>query len=312
MLTELKRCNSIGNIDGLLFLISIIAGKEKISRHEISNRCALENGVSINCPGAIAFLQYLGLVSVELDSVASTDKMDSISRENRDGIVQAIVTICISKLTEDGIFDSEVTGFDAEKGHLTIKRSAFPLAYAAIRNFLINAGALDNEENGEIGISGEYENDWTSQLRSRRKTFTLEQLLKQKEEQSQRGLEAEEFVLSLEKKRLPSKANRIKRISDFDVSAGYDIVSFADEDSNHYDRFMEVKCYLGSPRFFWSENEIDVAKIKGKNYILCIVDYEKMHEPGYEPEYIEAPYDVIFEGDTWMVNPSSYRVQKVE
>ena len=66
MLIELKRCNSIGNINGLLFLISIIAGKEKISKVEIRNRCALENGISVNCPGAVAFLEYLCLVEVVL------------------------------------------------------------------------------------------------------------------------------------------------------------------------------------------------------------------------------------------------------
>ena len=60
------------------------------------------------------------------------------------------------------------------------------------------AGALDKEENGEICVAGNYESDWTEQLRNRRKKFTLEQLLEQQEEQSRRGLEAEEFVLGLE------------------------------------------------------------------------------------------------------------------
>ena len=64
-------------------------------------------------------------------------------------------------------------------------------------------GVLDKEENGEICVAGDYESDWTEQLRNRRKKFTLEQLLKQQEDQSKRGLEAEEFVLELERKRLP-------------------------------------------------------------------------------------------------------------
>ena len=59
MLTELKRCNSIGNIDGVLFLVSIISGRDKISRDEIRNRCSLENNIMVNCPGAIAFFEYI-------------------------------------------------------------------------------------------------------------------------------------------------------------------------------------------------------------------------------------------------------------
>ena len=69
MLTELKRCNSIGNIDGILFLISILAGKDKISRDEIRNRCALENNIIVNCPGAVAFFEYLRLVDTTTDTV---------------------------------------------------------------------------------------------------------------------------------------------------------------------------------------------------------------------------------------------------
>ena len=115
----------------------------------------------------------------------------------------------IDKLVEDGILITMRQG-STGKGHMTIKRSAFPLAYAAVRNFLISAGVLDKEENGEICVSGSYENDWTAKLHTRRRKFTLEQLRKQQEEQSKRGLEAEEFALKLEKLRLPSKAMKIK------------------------------------------------------------------------------------------------------
>ena len=310
MLIELKRCNSIGNINGLLFLISIIAGKDKISRDEIRNRCALENGVTVNCPGAVAFLEYLRLVEALPDAVVPTDELNSLRDIQGDKIIKRLVALSINRLIEDGIFDKDATGFDAEKGRLTIKRSAFPLAYAAIRNFLTTAGALDKEENGAISVSDDYESDWTSQLGKRREKFSLEQLLKRQEEQSKRGLEAEEFVLFLEKQRNPDLAHRIKRISDFDVAAGYDIISYENANSKGYDRFIEVKSYIGSPHFFWSENECDVAKIKGNKYILCLVDYSRMHEPGYTPEYIRNPYENILEGDQWLVNTASYRIQK--
>ena len=311
MLIELKRCNSVGNTNGLLFLISIVAGKEKITMVEIRNRCALENGVSVNCPGAVAFLEYLCLIETDMELVKPTVSLNEMSGLNGEEKINRLVTLSINRLVEDGIFDTDATGFNSEKGHLTIKRSAFPLEYAVIRNFLISADALEKEENGEICVSGSYENDWTTKLRSRRKKFTLEQLIKQQEEQSKRGLAAEEFVLKFEKYRLPVKAGKIKRISDFDVSAGYDIVSYESESSNQYDRFIEVKCYIGSPHFFWSENESDVARIKGQKYVLCLVDYERIEESGYIPNFITNPYEVIFDDEQWMVNPSSYRVQKI-
>ena len=311
MLTELKRCNSIGNVDGILFLVSIMAGKERISRDEIRNRCALENSITVNCPGAVAFFEYLRLVDTTSDVVMPLPELDTLAAKSNGEVIEQLAAMSIKRLVEEGIFDKDATGFDAEKGHLTIKRSAFPLAYAAVRNFLTMAGALDKEENGEICVAGNYESDWTEQLRNRRKKFTLEQLLKQQEDQSRRGLEAEEFVLGLEKKRLPGLAQKIKRISDFDVAAGYDIVSYENNGSEQYDRFIEVKCYMGSPHFFWSENESDVARIKADKYILCLVDYLRMGDPGYQPEFIRNPYETIFDSDEWLVNASSFRIQKI-
>lgn len=311
MLTELKRCNSIGNIDGLLFLLSVLEGKDKVSRTEINNRCSRENGIVVNCPGAIAFLAYLKLVDVMDNVIIPTEEMMQLSGKNKEDIINIIIKLCLSNMVEDGIFSQESLGFDTDKGHLSIKRSAFPLEYAAIRNFLTVAGALEKEHNGEICVTDSYENIFAKDLKSYRQRLTLEELLKQKEEQSQRGLEAEEFVLELERNRLPLKAYKIKRISDFDVAAGYDIVSYDSNESMKYDRFIEVKCYLGKPHFYWSENECDTARQKGSKYILCLVDYTRIKEPGYTPQYIRNPYDDIFTNENWLVNAASYKIQEI-
>nr|WP_288702789.1 DUF3883 domain-containing protein [uncultured Dorea sp.] len=311
MLTELKRCNSIGNIDGLLFLLSVLEGKDKVSRTEINNRCSRENGIVVNCPGAIAFLAYLKLVDVMDNVIIPTEEMMQLSGKNKEDIINIIIKLCLSNMVEDGIFSQESLGFDTDKGHLSIKRSAFPLEYAAIRNFLTVAGALEKEHNGEICVTDSYENIFAKDLKSYRQKLTLEELLKQKEEQSQRGLEAEEFVLELERNRLPLKAYKIKRISDFDVAAGYDIVSYDSNESMKYDRFIEVKCYLGKPHFYWSENECDTARQKGSKYILCLVDYTRIKEPGYTPQYIRNPYDDIFTNENWLVNAASYKIQEI-
>lgn len=310
MLIELKRCNSIGNTDGVMFLVSMLSGKERVGYGELVNRCALEKGISIHCDGAIAFLQYLGYVEREDVYVIPTEKFRNLPGDKA-LIINEFIKDCIGILVEEGIFDSDATSFDPEKGHLSIRRSAFPLAYAAIRNFLTVAGALEKEDNGEICVNEDYEVDFSSKLRSRKDKFTIEQLRQRQEEQNKRGLEAEMFVLQLERDRIPQKAYKIKRVSDFDVSAGYDIVSFKDSESTIYDRFIEVKCYLGDPHFYWSENEVDVARLKGDRYILCLVDYERMTEDGYKPEYITNPSEIIFSDDGWLVNTASYKVQKV-
>ena len=311
MLIELKRCNSIGNIDGLLFLISIIFGKSKVSRFEINNRCAMESGITINCSGASAFLEYINLVKVTEKYVIPTDSINKVVEKGQDEIINEVIKLCLNKLIEEGVFAQDTLLFDLEKGHLSIKRSAFPLAYAAVRNFLTIAGVFEKEKNGKIGVTDYCEFFFVKYFKEHRKKFTIEQLLKRQEEQSKMGLEAEEFILGLERSRLPEKAHKIKRISDFDVAAGYDIVSYEAVDSDKYDRFIEVKCYCGKTHFYWSDNECDVAKKKGDKYILCLVDYNRISEPGYQPHYIKNPYNIVFSDDNWLVSTASYKVQKI-
>lgn len=311
MQAELKRCNSIGNLSGILFLVGMLSGREKITVSEVTNRCALENGIVINSKGAIAFLNYLGYVDCCDDVISIRDCMRDFALMDDSDIVSGLVKQCLNTLISDGIFDAESLSFDTDKGHLEIKSSAFPFSYAAVRNFLITAGVLNSELTGQIVISDAYENAFSTEIRSRRKKITLEQLLKKQEEQNQRGLAAEEFVLHYEQCRLPGVAYKIKRISDFDVTAGYDIASFVDENSTNYDRFIEVKCYLGTPHFYWSENEADTAKIKGSRYVLCLVDYNQMNAPGYEPEFIQDPYNAIFENEGWLVETASFKIQKI-
>lgn len=83
------------------------------------------------------------------------------------------------------------------------------------------------------------------------------------EHQELQGERAEQFVLSYEAKRLEGHPtlSKIKQISVIDVTAGYDILSYNGVDSEKLDRFIEVKSYLGSPHFYWSQNEIEKARL---------------------------------------------------
>lgn len=90
--------------------------------------------------------------------------------------------------------------------------------------------------------------------------------------------QAEEAVIEYERARLKSinrhaEASLVRRISQLDVKAGYDIESF---DGNKplfdYDRFIEVKSsYSPELRFFWSENERRSAEEKGDKYWIYFV-----------------------------------------
>lgn len=129
------------------------------------------------------------------------------------------------------------------------------------------------------------------------------------------GREAEEWVLNLEKRRLARHmlVDQIKRVSDEDVAAGFDIVSFSGLENLTYDRFIEVKSYSDRPHFFWSKNEIKTAKELAENYVLILVDRKKMEEPNYFATEISNPYRALFLTDEngWEFEPNSFEFNKI-
>lgn len=92
------------------------------------------------------------------------------------------------------------------------------------------------------------------------------------------GQIAEQIAYEFEKKRLKNvgcqiEADCVTRISDLDVTAGYDMISFDGQSPNMvYDRFIEVKGSTGNDiDFFWSKNEIEQARKLGARYWLYFV-----------------------------------------
>lgn len=85
--------------------------------------------------------------------------------------------------------------------------------------------------------------------------------------QSVQGSAAEDWVVAHERQRLrnagcPAEADAVRRISQMDVCAGYDIESFDGAASPfRFNRFIEVKSssQIGSKTFIWSRNEKAVA-----------------------------------------------------
>jgi hypothetical protein len=122
--------------------------------------------------------------------------------------------------------------------------------------------------------------------------LTLEELRAKHKAQEERGEIAENFILAEELKKFKKhpKVNEVKKISDTNVSAGYDIQSFQTLDSVEIDKFIEVKSFLGAKNFYWSINEINVASKINNNYFLYIVDSSRVREKDYSHFEISNPY----------------------
>ena len=98
-----------------------------------------------------------------------------------------------------------------------------------------------------------------------------------------------------------------KMISDIDVSAGYDLVSYLSSDSISYDKYIEVKsCQNKEQAFYLSRNELRIAKEKGESYYLYLYIRETD-----EIIIINDPYNRIYLSEEWAKEPQIYRIHKM-
>ena len=146
-----------------------------------------------------------------------------------------------------------------------------------------------------------------------RPQVNIEELQKRLQRNADNGKLAEEFAMRFEAKRLLSIGieKPPQRISDIDVAAGYDIISYENGSSDTYDRFIEVKAVSHDCGFFWSENELGVAKNKGAKYFLYLIDLGSVNDPSYIPIMVSDPANSIMASPDWLVEPQSYRIRKI-
>ena len=135
------------------------------------------------------------------------------------------------------------------------------------------------------------------------------------ERQQEVGNAGEILAMDHEMKRLAGMgrddlSDMVKQVSLVDPYVGYDIASFDGDGSkgSHHDRLIEVKSTTGTrPRFFWSRNEVRVAKKHGDAYWIYLwTDVEgsaTLH-------MIQNPYAELFNTGDPKPEPSAYVVDK--
>lgn len=198
--------------------------------------------------------------------------------------------------------------YDETKNQFYIYVNHIPLQYMGLAMLMEQTGEFERVKAREyfIGIKNYQEKI------KKKPVVSIEELQKKLLRDSEIGEQAEKFAWEYETIRLKQAGidKEPLRISNIDVMAGYDMVSYESTMSESYDRFIEVKA-VSKSGFFWSRNEYETAKLKGDNYFLYLVDLRKVDEPGYVPEMIQNPAINIMQADGWFVIAESYNIKRV-
>lgn len=157
-------------------------------------------------------------------------------------------------------------------GTLYFKREVINLSLQQFTEDMIEL-AVASQEKDLVYLNKEY----TSLLQNFiNKGMTEEELFKVLEKNKQLGDKAEKIALEFEKNRLtmigrPDLAKKVKLIAKSDVTAGYDIKSFQEVNSEVDDAFIEVKSFTHN-HFYLSENELKTSEILKEDYYLYLVN----------------------------------------
>lgn len=151
------------------------------------------------------------------------------------------------------------------------------------------------------------------------KAITEQQLEKILMENRRLGAQAENAVVEFEKQRLRklgkmAQAELVKRISTINTAAGYDIESFdGTTDEIFPNRFIEVKATQGEEiRFYWSNNEMSVARKKKDTYwIYMMVEFKEDRPQESVLIIIQSPEYSIKKSDFLTMEAHTFLIKEI-
>lgn len=303
MIEKLLQHSNIGSKSQIIYVIELLS-KGSHSVKDLRIACvSKEYSFSNSFDGIICLLQWLDIINI-----SNVVKLHNNIKSKT--FIEDICLLLFSKLAEEKKLHNFINSNNLIFNKTVyIKNSLIKLQFSPIRNLLINLEVFekDNLIYNQFVINKQFLKWFIYNViplieNSNINDNSIEDFKKQQQRQEKLGIEAEKFILNYEKlkRRKNPNYNNIQIISEIDVKAGYDIKSYKYDTSIILDKFIEVKSYKGEiPYFYWSINEIKVAKQEKDNYFLYLVNRDEINNHNYQPTIIQNPYKNVFQNNLW-------------
>lgn len=314
MLDELKNLNFHGGKDGLLFFLCDVIGTGQRIISDAAVLCSHAPGKRyLALESLISYCSAFGWIELS-DRVISVSPSIAKLLNDKDKLNDALIESTVNRLFKENLLDSKMFCYDSIQFSYSFKNETLPLSLSGVRNALISQGffvPLRNVQGTRFYISSSYDALVARYCKEQRKQLSLDKLKRQLRLNELAGEKAELFVLEYEKKRLGVPlSGKVRRISEIDVEAGYDIVSFESLQSQEPDRFIEVKA-VSDAGFYWSKNEYEIARLKSDKYYLYLVELTRISQKDYSPLIIQNPAVNVMDADSWFVEAQSFLIRHV-
>lgn len=315
MLDELKRLNYPGRKEDLIYFLQHIIGNNSISLEDVRVLCShAPAGYQLLADFLVTYCACFGWIVQDEEITTSLEIRNFLNDKER--LNRYMVESSLRILFNKKILTAAMFVYDIDRRRVLFRNELLSLSYANVRNVLVSQGFLivERDEYRTIfKVNSDFEKKLAQFCKNSSNSMTLEQLKSKLEADSIAGAKAEAFVLEYEKRRIknPILQNKIKQISEVDVCAGYDILSYENDESTIYDRFIEVKAVSRNLSFFWSRNEFEIAKLRGDKYYLYLVNLSRINDEDYAPVMIQDPAVSVMCSSDWCVESESYYIQKI-
>ena len=328
MSIALLKYDDLGSLNEIRFVVTEVLSSDVPRRlPDIRNFCLSKSvGYAYSINGIIALLEFLSFVTINGDKInLDATSVDLTEFANSDtGFASLLAERLFTKLRQQALLHDFLSlssiKYDIPLDTIIVKSNFIPLEYSGLKNFLLKIGFFSRHDqlanilivNKDFSDFFEYQIiRWLQAEELSDTKISYEQFQKLQSIKEQYGDDAEKFVLKYEQMRLkdhPQK-HKIKIVSKIDISAGYDIISFNSSTSLTPDRLIEVKSCSKDSGFYWSKNEVETAKLKGKYYFLYLIDRNLIDKDNYTPIIIPNPFETVFLNDNWRKEAVNWYVQ---
>ncbi len=270
-LSELTPIGGLCSVDSLINQCkSVVFGGQRGEYDSVLNHC-----------------KYTGLVQIKNKNItistlgqkflnANRERYFEINEAQKQLITERIIFLGAWSHHARELFNSFSLNHVTETYELSIIDTPLSKNQDASIHFFKYLGILQ-EKKFVIQVDKKY-SELVYRLTADGKAISEQQLEKILMENRRLGAKAENAVVEFEKERLRklgrlAQAELVKRISTINIAAGYDIESFdGTTDEIFPNRFIEVKATSGDLlRFYWSINEMNVAKKKKNLYWIYMM-----------------------------------------
>ena len=311
MLNERRTTNFTYGKESIIFFFQNILNDRHIKKKDIELLCShAPEKYHLYADDLIDYCLRYHWIILENDEIFISKELLPYLN-NKDQLNDYLINSTINTLFNNKLLESSLFEYDSFHNAFYIKSQLLPISLFKTRNVLASQGFFIREKKGVstlFFVNQKYESLILQNCKKQQRKFALKDLLIKLKKDSEAGELAELFAVEFEIKRLGLPLqNKVKRISDIDVTAGYDIISYNSAESTEPDRFIEVKA-ISNKGFFWTKNEYEKAITLKEKYYLYLIDLTLIQKNEYVPQIICNPANIILHSDDWAMEPQSYRV----